>query len=171
MYPNVRPEKIAHLVMSATDAEKLTSHNQVHDFNDVHEFIEKQSPDTEMLFTWHYLDPQLRRRLALTCARQAVRLSESHLEVPRFTVVSHELYEAPHPETMGALVLNASGMFESHSTLDLYIQVGMQNPSELYKHYHALRRRTSEQLAANETIALRGLDAPIREFGGSPPAA
>lgn len=171
MSSTARPEKVAQLVMSATDKQKHTQHEQVHDFGELHNFIEGQVSDTELDFTWHYLDPQLRRRLVLTCSRHAVSLAISHLEISRFSVEAHELYKEPHSELMGAFVLNASGMFSPETTHEHYIQAGMQNPDVLYQRYDALRRRTTEQMSTLSESELRGFDATIRELRGGAPAA
>lgn len=171
MSPIARPEKVAQLVMSATDRQKHTQHEQVHDFGELHTFIEGQAGDTELDFTWHYLDSQLRRRLVLTCSRHAVSLAISHLEIDRFSVESHELYKSPHTELMGAFVLNASGMFSPGTTHEHYIQAGMQNPDILYQRYDTLRRRTTEQISTLGEAELRGFDTTIRELRGGAPAA
>lgn len=171
MSSTTRPEKVAQLVMSATDRQKHTQYEQVHDFGELHTFIEGRAGDTELDFTWHYLDSQLRRRLILTCSRQAVSLAISHLEIARFSVEAHELHKDPHTECMGAFVLNASGMFTPGTTHEHYIQAGMQNPDQLYQRYDALRRRTTEQLSAASGAELRSFDATVREFRGGAPAA
>ena len=168
MYTNPRPEKIAHLVMSSTDSDAFTRHEQVRDYSEVHGFIKGQPTDAEVQFTWYYLDPQLRRRLVLTCAQHAISLGTTSLEIPHFTAESHEFYRESQPEVMGSLVLNASGIFEANSARD-HIHVGMENPRELHEYYHALRQQTEGQLRS--TPESRSLDASVREFSSSAPAA
>lgn len=167
MSSSARPEKIAQLVMSTTNKYAQTHHEQVLDFGALHTFVEGQDNDTELGFTWYYLDPQLRRHLILTCSRKAVSLAISHLEISDFDVEARELYTEPHIEHMNAFILNASGLFSPDTEYAHHIQAGMQNPDVLYKHYEALRARTSAQA----TSQLGSFDTTIREFRSGAPAA
>lgn len=164
-----KPEKIAHLVISTTDVDKRTQHEHIQSFHEAHSFLVDQPDGTEIGFTWHYLDPELRRRLLLTCSYRAITLADTYLEISRSVVEAKEPNEPGHPVHMATFVLNTSGVFEPQSSHTHYIQSGLHDPDKLYTRYDTLRRRTGAQLG--DMRALGGLNAPVGELRSGSPVA
>lgn len=118
-------ERAADFVLSTIDADNREQFAPIREFREVHDFVSSQSPETNISLTWHYLDPLLRRRLSISCARQAIELYDTSLEIPRFTIQSAEMRQSAYQTEMGDFTLNASGIFEPH---------------ELFQRYDALRQ-------------------------------
>lgn len=177
--------RAAHLVMSVAENEKVPSHyEQIGSYQEIYSFVDAQGADAHIEFKWHYLDPLLRRKLALATSRRAIQLEQTHLTIEQFTVDCQEIYQENHSEKMSRFMLNASGIFEPRTPLDmpdpeldLYIRAGIQDPTQLYEAYDA-RRAQEKQRRGYDTSPQPGqimpsgsADASIRELGDRPPAA
>lgn len=100
------------------------------DYEQACQFAVEQTPRHDVTFTWHYLDPRLSRRLSICFARQAIRLHDDFLEIPRFVAHAAELALPSYEISMGGLCLQASMI---------------RDPGELYQKYAAMRGRMMAQ--------------------------
>lgn len=118
-------ERTTDFVFSTTDANDREQFTAIRDYRELHNLISPMSPDANISLTWHYLDPLLRRRLSISCARQAIELRDTSLEIPHFIVQSTEMRKSACQIEMADFTLQASGIFE---------------PGELFERYEMLRQ-------------------------------
>ena len=118
-------ERTTDFVLSTTDVDNREKFTAIREYRELHDLISPMSPDANISLSWHYLDPLLRRRLSISCARQAIELRDTSLEIPHFVVQSTEMRKSACQIEMADFTLRASGIFE---------------PDELFERYETLRQ-------------------------------